>query len=221
MFNDVSRRYDFLNHFLSAGTDRRWRKKAIGISQLHSGESFLDVACGTGDLSIEAAKKKPSRIVGVDFAEKMLRMFIEKKKRLNVNGIADPVQANAELLPFAAETFDVAGVAFGVRNFGDLETGLNELHRVIKKDGRVVILEFSRPRAFAIKQVYFFYFKNILPMIGRLVSGNQGAYSYLPNSVISFPDGESFENILREINFHDVRSIPLTFGIATAYFGRK
>lgn len=221
MFNDVSRRYDFLNHFLSAGIDRHWRKKAIKISQLRAGDSFLDVACGTGDLSIEAAKKRPSRIVTVDFAEEMLRLFVEKKKSLNLNGSVDPVQANAEQLPFAAETFDVAAVAFGVRNFGDLKAGLDELQRVIKKDGRVVILEFSRPRAFPIKQMYFFYFKKILPMIGGLISGNRGAYSYLPDSVMAFPDGESFENILRKMNFRHVRSIPLTFGIATAYFGKK
>jgi demethylmenaquinone methyltransferase/2-methoxy-6-polyprenyl-1,4-benzoquinol methylase len=221
MFNDVSRRYDFLNHFLSAGIDRHWRKKAIRISRLRAGEIFLDIACGTGDLSIEAAKKRPSRIVAVDFAEKMLRIFVEKKRNLSVSESIDPLQADAEQLPFAAETFDVAAVAFGVRNFGNLKAGLSEMHRVIKKDGRVVILEFSRPRVFPFRQIYFFYFKKILPMIGRLISGDRGAYSYLPSSVMAFPDGESFENILHEINFRDVYSVPLTFGVATAYFGRK
>lgn len=221
MFNDVSRRYDFLNHFLSAGIDRYWRKRAIGISRLRDGESFLDVACGTGDLSIEATKKNPSRIVGVDFAEKMLRIFVEKKKGLNIGGKVDPIQADVEKLPFAAETFDATAVAFGVRNFGNLKAGLSEMRRVLKKDGRVVVLEFSKPQLFPVKQIYFSYFKRILPLIGRLVSGNPAAYSYLPNSVLAFPDGESFENILREINFHDVCSISFTFGIATAYFGVK
>ena len=221
MFNDVSRRYDFLNHFLSAGIDRRWRKKAVRISRLRAGETFLDIACGTGDLSIEAAKKRPSRIVAVDFAEKMLRIFVEKKRNLSVSENIDPLQANAEQLPFAAETFDVAAVAFGVRNFGNLKAGLSEMYRVIKKDGRVVILEFSRPRVFPFRQIYLFYFKKILPMIGRLISGDREAYLYLPSSVMAFPDGESFENILHEINFRDVCSVPLTFGVATAYFGRK
>ncbi len=221
MFNDVSGRYDFLNHFLSAGIDRHWRKRTIGISRLRDGELFLDVACGTGDLSIEAAKKNPSRIVGVDFAEKMLRIFVKKKKGLEVGGGIDAIQGEAEKLPFADETFDATAVAFGVRNFGNLKAGLTEMRRVLKKGGRVVVLEFSKPQFFPVKQIYFFYFKRILPLIGRLVSGTPAAYSYLPKSVLVFPDGESFENILREIDFHDVRSVSLTFGIATAYFGVK
>jgi demethylmenaquinone methyltransferase/2-methoxy-6-polyprenyl-1,4-benzoquinol methylase len=221
MFNDVSRRYDFLNHFLSGGIDRRWRKRALEILQLRAGESFLDVACGTGDLSIEAARKAPSRIVGVDFAEKMLRIFVEKKKKLDIDENIDTIQADAERLPFADETFDVAAVAFGVRNFGNLKAGLSELYRVIRKEGRVVVLEFSKPRGLGIRQVYLLYFTRFLPVIGRLISGDRGAYSYLPNSVMDFPDGGSFENILREANFHDVRMTAFTFGIATAYFGRK
>ena len=219
MFNNVSHRYDFLNHLLSAGIDRHWRKRAIDVLQLRSGEFFLDVACGTGDLSIEAAKKNPARIASLDFAEGMLRIFVEKGKNLDIAGKLNPVQADAEKLPFADETFDAAAVAFGVRNFGRLKEGLIELRRVVKKGGRVVILEFSRPQLFLVRQIYFFYFKRILPSIGRLVSGDRAAYSYLPDSVIVFPDGESFENILREINFHEVRSFPLTFGVATAYFG--
>jgi demethylmenaquinone methyltransferase / 2-methoxy-6-polyprenyl-1,4-benzoquinol methylase len=221
MFNDVSRRYDFLNHFLSAGIDRYWRRQAIKISRLSTGELFLDVASGTGDLAIEAAKKNPARIVAVDFAEKMLRIFIEKMKGTPIEGKVDPIHANAERLPFGDDTFDTAAAAFGVRNFGDLRAGLREMHRVTKKGGRVVILEFSKPKIFPVRQIYFFYFERILPLIGRLISGDRAAYSYLPNSVASFPDGKSFESILREVDFRNVRSIPLTFGIATAYFGTK
>jgi len=221
MFNDVSRRYDFLNHFLSGGVDRFWRRRAIEISRLHAGEVFLDVACGTGDLSIEAARRGPSRIVGVDFAEKMLRIFVEKKKRLGIDINIDAIQANAERLPFADETFDVAAVAFGVRNFGDLKAGLSELHRVIREEGRVVVLEFSKPRLPVVRQAYFFYFRRFLPVIGRLISGDRGAYSYLPNSVMAFPDGGSFENILLGANFREVRRTAFTFGIATAYFAVK
>ncbi len=221
MFNEVSRRYDFLNHFLSGGIDRRWRKKAIRMSMLREGEMFLDVACGTGDLSIEASRRRPSRIVGLDFAEKMLQIFAEKKRLLAMNDRIDPIHADAEHLPFPDRTFDVAAVAFGVRNFGNLKAGLDELYRVIKNDGRIVVLEFSKPNIFPIKQIYFLYFKRILPLIGKLVSGDPGAYTYLPNSVMTFPDGKSFENILRETNFRSVRSMPLTFGIATAYMGVK
>lgn len=221
MFNNVSGRYDFLNHFLSGGIDRSWRRRAIKISLLHAGELFLDVACGTGDLSIEAMKRNPARVVAIDFAEKMLRIFGAKKKTLNIDGKIDAVQSNAERLPFADNTFDVVSVAFGARNFGDLKGGLDEIRRVTKKDGRIVVLEFSRPRIFLFKQIYSFYFKIILPLIGRLISGDHAAYTYLPNSVATFPDGEDFENILREISFHEVQSVPMTFGIATAYFGVK
>ena len=221
MFNDVSHHYDFLNHLLSIGIDRYWRKRAIKILELCPGELFLDVACGTGDLSIEAAKRNPSRMVATDFAEEMLHIFTDKKKGLSIAGKMDPVQANAERLPFVDSSFDAAAVAFGVRNFGNLESGLSELHRVIKKGGRVVILEFSKPSIFPIKQLYFFYFKRIVPLIGSLISGDRAAYSYLPNSVETFPDGKSFEDILLGINFYNVRSTPFTFGIATAYFGVK
>lgn len=162
MFNRVSGRYDFLNHFLSAGIDLQWRNRAIEISRLDAGETFLDVACGTGDLSIAASRRKPRRIVAVDFAEAMLNKFRQKEISLGINSVVDAVQANAEVLPFADGSFDVAAAAFGVRNFGDLEAGLGELHRVLKKNGRIVILEFSRPRRFPVKQIYFFYFRKNL-----------------------------------------------------------
>lgn len=221
MFNSISRHYDFLNHFLSVGVDQYWRKRAIRISLLGTGELFLDIACGTGDLSIEAAKVTQTKIVAVDFAENMLHGFSMKKSRLNLDGKVEMVQANAEKLPFPDDTFDVTAVAFGARNFGDLRTGLAEMHRVIKRDGRIVVLEFSKPRLFLIKQVYFFYFNRILPAIGRLISKDPSAYSYLPNSVSAFPDGGAFEDVMRSVDFREIESVPLTFGIATAYFGVK
>ncbi len=221
MFNDISHRYDFLNHFLSAGIDRAWRKKAIALSGLSEGNAFLDVACGTGDLSLEAARRNPRRIVGVDFAENMLRGFNRKREKLGLDGKVEIIQASAEELPFVDETFEVTAVAFGARNFGDLRRGLSEMHRVMKTGGRIVVLEFSKPQRFPVKQLYFFYFRRILPMIGSVISGNHGAYAYLPNSVTAFPDGEDFENVLREASFREVDSTVLTFGIATAYYGTK
>lgn len=221
MFNNISGNYDFLNHFLSAGIDRQWRRKAIALSGLGDGHSFLDVACGTGDLSVEAAKRNPGRIVGIDFAENMLRGFSVKKEKLGLDGKVGIIQASAEELPFPDGTFDVTAVAFGARNFGDLKKGLSEMRRVLKAGGRIVVLEFSKPKVFPIKQLYFFYFKRILPMLGRMISGDGGAYVYLPDSVSAFPDGTDFIEVMRNVNFREVHSAVLTFGIATAYYGTK
>lgn len=221
MFNDISPRYDFLNHFLSAGIDRSWRKKAIKLSGLAEGNAFLDVACGTGDLSVEAAGKNPGRIVGIDFAENMLRRFRTKKEKLGLDGKVEIVQASAEELPFAEGTFDVTAVAFGARNFGNLKRGLSEMRRVLKTGGRIVVLEFSRPARFPVKQLYSFYFHRILPLVGRIISGDHAAYTYLPDSVSAFPDGEDFIEVMRSVNFRSVSSKTLTFGIATAYYGVK
>lgn len=221
MFNDISRHYDFLNHLLSAGVDRSWRRKAIKLSGLAEGNSFLDVACGTGDLSLEAAGKNPRRIVGIDFAENMLQGFSRKKGRLGLDGKVEVVQASAEELPFGDETFEVTAVAFGARNFGDLRMGLSEMYRVMKTGGRIVVLEFSKPERFPVKQLYFFYFKRILPVIGSMISGDHGAYEYLPNSVSAFPDGDGFMEVLREVRFRNIGARLLTFGIVTVYYGTK
>ncbi|HEY9165618.1 MAG TPA: bifunctional demethylmenaquinone methyltransferase/2-methoxy-6-polyprenyl-1,4-benzoquinol methylase UbiE [Candidatus Kryptonia bacterium] len=221
MFNAISKRYDFLNHFLSVGIDIYWRRQALRLSQLKNGEWFLDVACGTGDISIQAANKKPARIVSVDFAEAMLRNFEMKKKNLGLDGSVELIQADAELLPFPESTFDVTAVAFGVRNFGNLERGLSEMRRVLKTGGRIVILEFSTPKSLGIREAYLFYFTRVLPIIGKLVSKDPGAYRYLPGSVSGFPDGGDFEEILRKANFRNISSTSLTFGIATIYYGEK
>lgn len=161
MFNNISGRYDFLNHFLSLNIDRYWRRRAVEVSKLSAGESFLDVACGTGDLSIEASKIKPAKIIAVDFAENMLDGFRAKKNKFKLDGKVEMVQANAERLPFSENTFDAAAAAFGVRNFGDIKFGLGEIYRVLKKNGRIAVLEFSKPRHFPVKQIYFFYFERI------------------------------------------------------------
>ncbi|MGC8594386.1 MAG: bifunctional demethylmenaquinone methyltransferase/2-methoxy-6-polyprenyl-1,4-benzoquinol methylase UbiE [Candidatus Kryptoniota bacterium] len=221
MFNGIFDKYDFLNHLLSAGVDKRWRRKAIVISGLKQGEFFLDVACGTGDLSIEASKRKPGKIVAVDFAEKMLAAFIEKKQKSNFDGMIEIVQADAEKLPFNGRTFDVVSVAFGVRNFGDMQAGLKEMHRVLKENGRVVVLEFSKPKIVIFRSLYFFYFRRILPLIGRIFSPYGKAYNYLPESVSAFPDGKEFEGEMAKAGFREVKSIPLTFGIATLYVGKS
>ncbi len=221
MFNNISSRYDFLNHFLSAGIDRLWRKKAVELSGIGAGKSFLDVACGTGDLSMEAVRSNAQRVVGIDFAENMLHGFRAKKDSLGLDGKINIVQASAEELPFPDDSFDVAAVAFGARNFGDLRLGLSEMHRVLKEGGKIVVLEFSKPRVFPVKQLYFFYFKHILPAVGKIVSGDGGAYTYLPESVSAFPDGEDFLRVLNSVNFREVGSRSLTFGIATTYFGIK
>ena len=221
MFNGISRHYDFLNHFLSAGVDRHWRKRAIRISHLGTDELFLDVACGTGDLSIEALKVDRIKVVAVDFAENMLQGFTVKKTKMSLDGKVELVQADAEKLPFPDETFDVTAVAFGARNFGDLRAGLTEMHRVIKRNGRIVVLEFSKPRHFLLRQIYFFYFNKVLPAIGRLISGDPTAYSYLPSSVLTFPDGDEFMEVMQSVDFREIKSFALTFGIATAYFGVK
>ncbi len=221
MFNDISRHYDFLNHFLSAGVDRLWRRKAVKLSGLAEGDMFLDVACGTGDLSIEAAKSNPRKIVGVDFAENMLSGFRIKKMSFGLDGKIEMLQASAEELPFPGGAFDVAAVAFGARNFGDLRKGLAEMHRVLKSGGRIVVLEFSKPRVFPVKQIYFLYFRHILPAVGKIVSGDGSAYTYLPESVSAFPDGDDFAELMRSVNFREIRSVPMTFGIATAYCGIK
>lgn len=221
MFNSIFERYDFLNHLLSAGVDKRWRRKAIIFSNLKEGEWFLDLACGTGDLSVEASKLKPGKIVGVDFAEKMLEEFVRKKQKLNLDEIIEIVQGDAEKLPFTDGTFDVVSVAFGVRNFGDIGAGLREMRRVLKANGRAAVLEFSKPNGAIFKSLYFFYFKRILPLIGRIFSPYGKAYNYLPESVSIFPDGKDFEEEMVKAGFHEVKSIPLTFGIATVYVGKS
>ena len=221
MFNNISRKYDFLNHFLSLGIDILWRKKAIRLLKKDAPKLILDIATGTGDLAIEALKLNPELVMGVDISEGMLAVGKEKIIR---KGLEDKIQlqlGDSEKLLFEDNKFDAITVAFGVRNFENLEAGLEDMNRVLKIGGKVVILEFSKPTKFPMKHLYSFYFKFILPKIGRLVSKDSSAYTYLPESVNSFPDGDRFLAILSKSGFKNTKCIPLTFGISSIYIGEK
>lgn len=221
MFNGIAQRYDFLNHFLSVGIDRLWRKKLIKVLRSHQPKTILDVATGTGDLAIEAVTLNPSQIVGVDIAESMLELGRQKIKKKRLEDVITLTTGDSENLDFPERSFDAVMVAFGVRNYEDLDKGLKEMFRVLNNHGIVAILEFSHPKVFPVKQLYQFYFKYILPVIGRLVSKHRTAYSYLPDSVGAFPDGGAFVEKMTKAGFRDVSFSMLTFGIATLYFGVK
>ena len=221
MFDNIAPKYDFLNHFLSLGIDKLWRKKAIRILSGYKTNLLLDVASGTGDFAIAAAKLKPSKIIGFDISEQMLNVGRAKVQRLGLDHIIEFQKGDSEAMPFDDEHFDAITVAFGVRNFENLENGLKEFVRVLKNDGVAVILEFSKPKYFPMKQLYLFYFFGILPLIGRLVSKDSSAYSYLPESVMAFPDDQKFLTILRNVGFSKASQKRLSFGIATIYIAQK
>ncbi len=221
MFDNIAPRYDFLNHFLSMRIDKLWRKKAIRILSGYKHEDILDVATGTGDFAIAASKLKPRQIIGFDLSEQMLNVGRAKVARLGLQDVIEFQKGDSEGMPFQNELFDAITVAFGVRNFENLEAGLQEFYRVLKKGGVAVILEFSKPKYFPMKQLYFFYFLRILPFVGRLVSKDSSAYSYLPESVLAFPDDSKFLSILQNVGFPETSQKRLTFGIATIYIARK
>jgi len=221
MFNSIAGKYDFLNHFLSAGIDIYWRKQAVKIMGQNQPALLLDIATGTGDFAIEALSLKPQKIVGIDISEGMLAVGQEKIKKKNLTDKIELQLGDSENLAFADNTFDGTMAAFGVRNFENLPKGLSEMYRVLKPGGRIVVLEFSKPRAFPFKQVYNFYFKNILPVFGKLISKDQAAYTYLPESVQAFPDGQEFINILKQVGFKNTQWHSLTFGISSIYTGLK
>lgn len=184
-------------------------------------ELVLDIACGTGDFSIEALKHGVKRVIGADISENMLAVAREKAKKRGLADRLDFQYGDSENLSFETDTFDAVTVAFGVRNFEHLELGLTEMCRVLNPGGKVVILEFSTPEHFPMKQLYNFYFKNILPFVGGLISGDRKAYEYLPASVFAFPQGEEFLNIMRNAGFSNVSQRRLSFGIASLYIGKK
>jgi demethylmenaquinone methyltransferase/2-methoxy-6-polyprenyl-1,4-benzoquinol methylase len=222
MFNAIAHRYDFLNHFLSLGIDYYWRRKAIKILSPANGAKVLDVATGTADVAIMAARQYPQiHVTGVDISEEMLARGLTKVARKKLTHRINLQIADSEQLDFENDRFDGVIVAFGVRNFENLEKGLAEMYRVVKPGGRVVILEFSQPATSPFRQIYHFYFNHILPRIGRLVSKNPTAYTYLPNSVLAFPYGQEFLKILERVGFRQCYYKPLTFGIATIYTGVK
>jgi len=221
MFNNISPSYDFLNHFLSLGIDVWWRKKAIAFLKNENPKSILDIATGTGDLAIEALSLNPVKITGVDISEGMLEIGRQKIKKKNLDKIIELQLGDSERLLFEDNTFDAVTVAFGVRNFENLEKGLSDIFRVLKPGGTFVVLEFSKPVTFPVKQLYNFYFNSILPFFGKLISKDNSAYTYLPESVKSFPDGENFTRLLKKTGFNNTKMKPLTFGIATIYVGKK
>ncbi len=221
MFNNISKRYDFLNHFLSMGIDILWRKKAIKQLKPHQPKLILDIATGTGDLAIEALKLKPEKIIGVDISEGMLEVGRKKMIELGVEDQVEMRMGDSEQLLFEDNKFDAVIVAFGVRNFENLEKGLADMRRVLKDGGKLVVLEFSKPTKFPMKQLYGFYFKAILPLIGKLVSSDNAAYTYLPESVAEFPYGQQFLDVLEKTGYKNTQCKPLTFGISSIYTASK
>lgn len=220
MFDNIAPKYDLLNHVLSMKIDVIWRKNLVKWLKENQPQKILDVATGTGDLAIAIEKETQSNIVGLDLSQQMLNVGIEKIKNLGLSQKIEMIKGDAEHLPFEDNTFDAVSCAFGVRNFENLEQGLKELRRVVKPEKSVYILEFSKVEGF-LGPFYMFYFKNILPKIGRLVSKDNRAYTYLPDSVNAFPYGEKMKNILLSVGFRNVEYKKQTLGVATIYKATK
>lgn len=222
MFNNISKTYDFLNHFLSLGIDIIWRKKAINELKKDQPKLILDVATGTGDFAFEALSiLKPEKIIGVDIAQGMLDIAQQKINKRNFNNRFEVKLGDSERLPFGDDVFDAVTVAYGVRNFENLELGLADIQRVLKPGGKAVVLEFSKPKVFPVKQLYTLYFNYITPGIGKLFSKDARAYTYLPESVAAFPDGKTFTALMDKVGFKDTKCRPLAFGICSIYTGVK
>ena len=221
MFDNIANNYDFLNHFLSMGIDILWRKKAVRLLKPFAPKLILDVATGTGDFALESLSLNPDKIIGVDISRDMVAVGLEKVKKRKLQNKIELKYGDSENLEFETNTFDALTVAFGVRNYENLEQGLSEMLRVIKPGGHVAIIEFSQPQKFPIKQIYNFYFNNILPGIGRIVSKDARAYTYLPESVGAFPHGNEFLKVLTKVGYNKVEAIPLTLGIASIYLASE
>ncbi len=221
MFNNIAPKYDLLNHLLSAGIDKGWRRKVRKALAGSHPEIILDVATGTGDLAIELAKMPVKKIIGIDIAEDMLEIGRKKIAKKQLSDMITLEPGDSEDIHYADNYFDAITVAFGVRNYENLEKGLREMQRVLKPGKKVAILEFSKPAAFPMKNLYQFYFNHILPTIGRMVSKDDSAYTYLPQSVARFPENEDFLNILLKTGFKNPSQKRLTFGIATLYVAEK
>lgn len=222
MFNNISGTYDFLNHFLSLGIDVIWRKMAIRELIAERPKHILDVATGTGDFAFESIKiLKPEKVTGVDISAGMLAIAQQKIDKRNLQEIFNVSLGDSEKLLFEDNQFDAVTVAYGVRNFENLENGLADMLRVLKPHGKAVILEFSKPRVFPVKQAYNFYFKYITPSIGKLFSKDASAYTYLPESVAAFPDGVQFTELMAKVGYQNTKWRPLAFGICSIYTGTK
>lgn len=222
MFGAIAPRYDFLNRLLSFGIDRRWRTKAVRLLKYREGSRILDVATGTGDVALEIALRTPAtvRVTGADFCKEMVDLGVLKVAASPYADRIDLIVAPCEDLPFANDTFDSITIAFGIRNVVDRKLGLAEMWRVLRPGGRMVILEFSTPRSQLFRQLYYFYFHRLLPVVGGLFS-RYNAYKYLPDSVLEFPSQEEFSQMIAEVGFHNIDLHVLTFGIATIYVGEK
>lgn len=228
MFDNIAHRYDFLNHYLSLGIDKLWRKQLIAQILNNKPNLVLDVATGTGDVAINTLKRfnklnpqNSLKIIGVDISPEMLRLGRIKINDAHLEDKITFVDGDSENLQFENNKFDVVSVAYGVRNFENLELGISEIYRVIKPGGKIAVLEFSRPRVFPVKQVFNFYFKNILPFIGSITSKDNRAYAYLYESVQEFPEGENFVKILEKTGFTQASCKSLSFGISSLYVAQK
>ena len=221
MFNSVAPKYDFLNGLLSAGCDRYWRKIAVDELEPIVNRLFLDVATGTADIALEVALRGDSQVIGVDFSTEMLELGKNKVVARNMQSSVQLFPGAAENLPLKINSFDGAICAFGARNFSDIDHAIDEIYRVLKPKGKIVILEFSFPQNRFLQWLYRLYFEKFLPVMGRLVSGHKSAYSYLPDSVGAFPKGEAFASLLKKAGFESVAFKELTFGVTTIYTGFK
>ena len=222
MFDTISENYDDMNRVISLGTDVSWRKKVIRLASENQPKTVLDIATGTGDLAIQFAEKTTAeKIIGLDLSEGMLAVARKKVAGKSFSQKIDFIQGDSEALPFENGQFDAITVSFGIRNFENLEKGLSEIFRVLRKGGIFVILETSVPTKFPFKQGYYFHTKYILPLLGRLFSKDKVAYQYLGESASVFPHGQALNNILRKIGFKEVENKPQTFGVATIYKATK
>ena len=221
MFDNVSSNYDFLNRVLTFGIDTSWRKKVVKILAKDKPQILLDIATGTGDFAILLSALKPKKIIGLDISQGMLNVGIEKVKAKKLDHLIEMVLGDSEKLPFEDNSFDAITVGFGVRNFEDLDKGLQEIHRVLKPEGTFAVLETSQPTKFPMKQLFRFYSNYIIPAIGTLFSKDKRAYTYLPESAKVFPYGKVFNNILIKNGFKEVKDIPVTFGASTIYIAKK
>jgi demethylmenaquinone methyltransferase/2-methoxy-6-polyprenyl-1,4-benzoquinol methylase len=222
MFDAIAPRYDLLNHLLSAGLDRRWRDRAVDALELSHGARVLDLCTGTADLAIAIVRRTPqASVVGVDFAGAMLRLGLEKVQRLGLARDIRLVRGDAARIPIESGTCDAATIAFGIRNVADPERALDEIARVLRPNARLAILEFGQPRIPGIRTLYSWYFRYVLPTIGRMISKHGSAYSYLPASVGAFPPPSDFAGIIAAHGFSNVRAVSLTFGIVYLYVATR